>query len=339
MDDDRFASGTGSASGPQKKTENARTMAGFTGGVFAREPMSGAIALTRYESALRDAACVHARDRVFVAFIDSDGSNSQSRVFAPGESIVFGRHEQARLHHSSMDVSLRHVAIAVAPSSTAEAPLIRMWDLATERPFKTEDGMVSKAVTADGPVFASVGAVHLAVIPLGVLPEKLPMGTRALWKALPARDVLSRVAGGSAVRPVPEPQERHPGRITRVTRIPSAAAPQDCAPGMAIAELCLTSDEASRTYRISLEALERGILIGRYARCLSIAGELESLSRVHLLISKIGRDVVAIDTASTFGSTRSMERAFETAVLAEHDKMLLANALLVEWRYDRLVFA
>tara|TARA_R110002073_G_scaffold245044_10_gene407659 strand:- start:7974 stop:8849 length:876 start_codon:yes stop_codon:yes gene_type:complete len=288
---------------------------------------------------LREAAATHARDRVFVVFIDSDGSSSQSRVLEPGESIVFGRHDEARLHHTSMDVSLRHVAIAVAPSSTAAAPLIRVWDLATDRPFKTEDGMFTKALTADGPVFASVGAVHLAVIPLGVLPKKLPIGTRALWQALPARDVLSRVAGGSAVRPVPEPRERFPGQITRVTRVRSAAPPQDCAPGMAVAQLCLTTDEASRTYRISLEALERGILIGRYHRCLSIAGELQRLSRVHLLISKIGKDVVAIDTASSFGSTRSIDRSFETAVLAEHDKMLLANVLLVEWRYDRLVLA
>ena len=80
-------------------------------------------------------------------------------------------------------------------------------------------------------------------------------------------------------------------------------------------------------------------MIGRYDRCLSIAGELDALSRVHLLISKIGKDVVAIDTASTFGSTRSMDRAFETAVLAERDKILLANVLLVEWRYDRFAQA
>ncbi len=315
------------------------TMVHHVGGVFAREPMTGAIALTRYEAALREAAASHERDRVFVVFIDSDGSKSESRLLAPGESIVFGRHEQARLHHTSMDVSLRHVAIAVAPSSTAEAPLLRVWDLATARPFKTEDGMLTEALTADGPVFVTVGAVHLAVIPLSVLPAKLPIGTRALWHALPARDVLSRVAGGSAVRPVPEPRQSSPGQITWVTRIPAAEAPQDCAPGMAVAQLCLTTDEASRTYRISMEALERGILIGRYSRCLSIAGEVGPLSRVHLLISKIGKDVVAIDTASSFGSTRSMERTFETAVLSERDKMLLANVLLVEWRYDRLVLA
>tara|TARA_R110002073_G_scaffold336544_1_gene535016 strand:+ start:11630 stop:11830 length:201 start_codon:yes stop_codon:yes gene_type:complete len=53
MDDDRFASGTGFAGGPQRKTKNAMTMVGGAGGVFAREPMAGAMALTRYEAALR----------------------------------------------------------------------------------------------------------------------------------------------------------------------------------------------------------------------------------------------------------------------------------------------
>ena len=337
MDEEEFARGSGFAAGPTSK--NARTMLHMAGGIFLREPMAGAIALTRYESALRQAAREHARDRVFIVMIDSDGSSSEHRVLAPGESIVFGRHEQARLRHESMDLSLRHVAIAVAPSSTAQAPLLRLWDLATPHPFKTEDGLLTEALTADGPVFATVGSVHLAVIPLGVLPKQLPIGTRALWRALPDRDVVSRVAVGSAVRPVPEPSRLISGRTTMITRVPSAAAPADCAPELAIAELGLATDEASRTYRISMDALERGILIGRYNRCFQIAGELIQLSRVHLLISKIGPDIVAIDTASSFGSTRSMGRAFETAVLSPRDKLLLAQVLLVEWTCNRLEMA
>ena len=87
-----------------------------------------------------------------------------------------------------------------------------------------------------------------------------------------------------------------------------------------------------------MEALERGILIGRYERCLNLGEELSTLSRVHLLIPKIGLDVMAIDTASTFGSVRR-SGAFESVVLKDEDEVLLADVLLVEWQYKRPVVA
>ena len=338
MDDKIFPRGSGFAQAPWSNGEeqNGRTMVWFAGGVFCREPLPGQIALARYESALRRAAREHARDRTFVAVVDSDGSLTRHQVIEPGEALVFGRHEQARLRHPAEDVSLRHIAVASAPSSTAEAPLVRAWDLMTGRCFETEDGQVTEAITADGPVFATIGSVYLAIIPLASLPETLPLGTLALWLALPDREVISRVAEGSSIRPLQPAVRSKAGRTSMITRILPAQAPVDCHAELSVAELTLTSDEGCQRYRISSEALERGILIGRYERCMGIGKELDSLSRVHLLISKVGTDILAIDTASTFGSKRSMDTGFESIVLRKKEKMLLADALLVEWNYRGL---
>lgn len=334
MDDGKFARGTRLADNGAEK--NGRTQIAYCGGVFSREAMAGAIAMARYESALRKAARDHVRDRVFVVVLDSDGSAAEHRVLAPGESAIFGRHEQARIRHVSPDVSLRHVAIAVAPRSTQLDPLIRVWDLATDRPFKTEDGLLTEALTADGPVFATIGSVFLGVIPLSSLPTDLPLGTVALWNSLPDRDVISRVAVGSAVRPLQPPQSSFSGRTTHVTRISSVLPPEDCDPEVAIGALTLSTRMRSRKYRVSAEALERGILIGRYGRCLNVVGDIDNVSRVHLLLSQVGPDVIAIDTASTFGTFDQTSHPIESQVLGEEGELLLADSLLVEWKANKV---
>ncbi len=337
MDGEKFARGTRAEEArPQSKSVNQRTVVNdVVGGVFARAPLGGQIALARYEAALRISAQEHPRDRVFVAVVDSDGRKTRHEVMRPGDSLVFGRHEEAGLHHDSADISLRHLAIAVAPASSAEEPLVRVWDLATGKPFQTEDGMPTRAITADGPVFATIGSVFIVIIPLGCLPARLPVGTLALWQSLPERDVISRVAEGSVIERLPTPKVRTSrGSTTRVTRVGPASGPEDCPPEMVAAELRLTTESGSRLFRVSMEALERGILIGRYARCMSICEEDDRLSRVHLLISLVGRDIVAIDTASTNGSV-AHNAPFECTVLADEDVMVLAEVMIVQWKFRR----
>ncbi len=337
MDQEKFAHGTAAAvARPPKKKRNCKTrVVGVVGGVFSREPLGGQIALARYEAALRIAAQDHPRDRVFVAVVESDGRKTRHEVLAPGDSLVFGRHEKARLHHNSEDLSLRHLAIAVAPGATAAEPLVRVWDLVTGQPFQTEDGMPTRAITSDGPVFATIGSVFIAIIPLGCMPTKLPLGTLALWQSLPEREVISRVAEGSVIERLPPPKVVKSKRsTTRVTRVGPASAPEDCPPELVAAELKLTTESGSRCFRVSMEALERGILIGRYARCINLPQEDDNLSRVHLLISMIGGDLIAIDTASTNGSV-GREGPFESKVLEDDDVIVLADVMSVHWNYRR----
>ncbi len=330
MSDSEFARGTRVAG--ETIWPNNRTRVACVGGVFVRSPLVGLAAMERYELWLRKAVLQCPRDHVFVAMIDSNGSAAKSQVLAPGESVVFGRHEQVGLQHYSQDVSLRHVAVAVAPASTETEALVRMWDLATGRPFLTEDGQATEALTADGPVFATVGSVLIAVIPLASLPKELPTGTDALWNSLPSREVISRVATGSVVQPLAPPPQTNFGQGTRVNRVRSLLPIENCDPAMAIGTLTLSTSAGSRKFFLSAEALERGVLLGRYGRCLTIEGKIEDVSRVHLLLSQVGPDIMALDMASSVGTFDLAGHSVDSIVLGETTEMLLADSLRMHWQ-------
>jgi hypothetical protein len=80
----------------------------------------------------------------------------------------------------------------------------------------------------------------------------------------------------------------------------------------------------------SAEALEQGVLVGRYLRC-GMVGFDDRVSRVHLLLARIGAEVWAIDTASTHGVLRGGE-TLHAGVLADADALSLAGATTLEWR-------
>lgn len=369
-DERNFAKGSGMAGNGRSDGEegphgpgaevNSRTRIAMAGGVFDRSALAWQAAFARYESSLRAAAHAYPPDHVFVASLDSDSSPARIRVLAPGESLILGRHTNADLVHDAGDLSLRQLAVVVAPDSTADETLVRLWDLATGHAFITEDGCATEAVTADGPVFARVGSLHLAVIPLSSLPRELPIGSMALWTALPRREFVSRIAEGSAMvrmnaLATAESAVRGgralgsqilgsqilggqagaaPRRKTdsRITRVRPAAPPLDCEPDIAVATLTVQSGAERRTFRVSAEALERGILLGRYERCLPLRDVSSNVSRVHLLIAQVGSQVMAIDTASSNGSYHRSHGAFEALVLSDSAELSLAEHMLVGWK-------
>jgi len=114
MDGKRFPRGTVACHADDQEWEqNCQTLMGIKSGVFSREPLPGQIALSRYETALRRAHAEHPPTSVFITTVDNKGAPARHEVLAPGEAIVFGRHDRAQLKHSSRDVSLRHIAVAV----------------------------------------------------------------------------------------------------------------------------------------------------------------------------------------------------------------------------------
>jgi hypothetical protein len=82
---------------------------------------------------------------------------------------------------------------------------------------------------------------------------------------------------------------------------------------------------------VSAEALEQGVLVGRYQRCGLRVGGPDCVSRVHLLLVRIGAELWAIDTASTHGVRRN-ERALDAGVLGDVDSLSLPGAVTLEWK-------
>jgi hypothetical protein len=287
-------------------------------------PLEPASAFGAFAQPLR--VCARdSRERIFVA-ITEDGRTCRHQLLAPGEVAIIGRHSRCDLRVSDPSLSLRHLAVAVSAGSTAADPFVRVWDLATGEPFATEDGVDSRAVTSTGPCFLGLRGSSIAIIPLSSLPDELPIGTRALWDSLPVRSIVTRLTGELE----PKRQERRAQTITRV-RGPIELSRTGCAPELAVGSLTVVGDGTTTTYHLGEDELARGILVGRYERCTRSVSPA-SVSRVHLLIARLGVELLAIDTASTNGSALADGGDFEVARLEGGAEIALAASVLVRWQ-------
>ncbi len=297
--------------------------------------MAAPIAFLRYARELGEARATHSNEHVFLTLVDSGGEANRSMVLGPGESAIIGRHTKCDLRIDHNNVALRHLAVHVASPHQAIPcrSLIRIWDLYTGKALTSEDGNDVEALEADGPVFLSLGRYHLAMIPLGQLPETLPVSTREAWASLPKREFLSSMAQGTGTAILPE--KRMELGTSSVTRMPSSVGLSAIESSQirqvdTVATLVVQGKRKRREFKISDEHLERGILIGRYPRCVG-SGLDSRVSRVHLMLANIGGKTVAIDTASTVGSCRGTER-FQTTVLGGNTKIWLSKDSYLVWR-------
>ncbi len=100
--------------------------------------------------------------------------------------------------------------------------------------------------------------------------------------------------------------------------------------GVRVATLRLDSGPRRARLALDEEALGRGVLLGRYARCDSSLVFAEGeLSRVHALVVRVEEDVVAIDTASTHGiyASRDPARRARVVLLSDGEVATLGHDL------------
>lgn len=323
-----FAAGTCGAVGEH----NLRTLVGTSVGVWERPAMTAPLAFLRYQRELGAARTALSDDHVFVALIDSGGENNRIATLAPGESLILGRHKNCDLHVDQPNMALRQTALHIGHGSTGAAPFIRVWDLHTGKTLSCENGQALESLASDGPVFLSLGRYHLALIPLGQLPHTLALGTSEAWAALPQRAFLTVMAEGTASRLVS--QSDPTSIVSSITKLPSsidlAALEATPVPSeAAVGSIIIQGPRKTREFRLGIEHLERGILIGRYGRCLG-RGLDATVSRVHLMLASVGGEIVAIDTASTAGSKLGSE-PFRTHRLERESKLWLGKHSYLIW--------
>jgi hypothetical protein len=168
----------------------------------------------------------------------------------------------------------------------------------------TEDGRPNTAVIARGMLYAAVGEYSLLFVPTRGRKES-PWPARAMeaWRGLPPRQFLDQPTS-HATRPS-SPRLRPDGH--RLQTDISRTDPPWTLGGQPEPE------DAWGVVR-----LQRG-------------REELSISRVHLLLVRVGEDVLAIDTASSFGTRRDGER-IQAAKLRAQDTLTLGGTLQVHWR-------
>jgi hypothetical protein len=238
-------------------------------------------------------------------------------------------------------LSLRHLVVLVDPMTAWDEPgaggpgswevRYHLIDLRTATGFRDEAGRQLEAATVEGPAFVYVGRYALYCFPTGdadAWPEDGPSAVRAIPERLYAderdaepdrwrrgRHARDHWAEGSNVVDADElkpgavrgSDDRRSSVITRVTSTqgPSRARVDEISAGdELLGTLELQSKLGHDEVRVGAGGAARGMLLGRYSRC-DTAGatslSLEKISRVHLLVVRVGDDLWAIDTASTNG--------------------------------------
>lgn len=278
----------------------------------------------RHHEALRAAVAEHPFPG-FVAVVLDDKARASTWVAATEDRVraaIIGRHGRATLvfPQNSATAALRHLALLVGTQD--DRPVARLLDLQTEIGFGAPDGRRLEAIRTDGPTFVHVGGAILALIPTGPNVELAGSADEA-WAALaPVR----WYAGDAA------PDATH-GATAWIRRGPRACQPRLCHPDEVPYGMASVSADGDETHiMVSGRALDDGFIIGRYDRCgIGGAEADESLSRVHLLVVREGRRVIAVDTASTNGTYVGDDRV-HLHELTECARVDLGGVIDFTWR-------
>jgi hypothetical protein len=232
----------------------------------------------------------------------------------------------------------------------------RLVDLRTSTGFRDENGRQLEAATVEGPAFVFVGRYALYCFPTGAN-DAWPQDAKAAIAALPprlyederdaepdrwrrGRHARSRDRDRNADRWA-EGSRGGDAPLSDAPRVTGTSGPARArVDGLAESDQLLgTLELASRlgqdSVRVGADSASRGLLLGRYSRC-DTAGatslSLEKISRVHLLVLRIGGALWAVDTASTNGVARD-GAGVRVHRLDDGDELSLADgAGAVRWR-------
>jgi FHA domain len=313
--------------------ENTRTREGGGTGWEHRLPaLSAREAFIAAYSHLRDVASATRGPAVLVAAVDSHGRERGSALIKPDHSLIVGRHTECGLRLPEEFIALRHLVAHARLEDPRAAPTIHLWDLHTGQPFLTEDGQPSVAVTSQGLLYAAVGQYALLFVPTrerAGLPW--PAHAEAAWSMFPPRQFTEPHT--HVARALPFRRWREDGqalktpvsREDRLLRLGEGGRSEN--PWGLVR---LVHGEQAVQFPMSREHLEQGVLMGRYERCGIAVESLTTLSRVHLMLIRLGEEVLAIDTASTNGTWRARRRV-GTVTLGNLDALELGKNLQVQW--------
>jgi hypothetical protein len=256
-------------------------------------------------------------------------------------SAIIGRHSEADVLLEDPAIALRHLAIVVTRARTWDAHdlTFEIIDLRTGTAFRDERGQQLETALCDGPAMISCGSYALFLLQTGD-PSDWPSSADDAWSMLPERVMRREQAAEPDRWRRGQHRSAGPRTCSSVTGIPGLVSPEQrlIAAGEApVGQLHVRTATGGRVLRVGDEALSRGILLGRYARC--DGADLftdHNYSRAHVLVKRVDDRVYAIDTASTEGVSDRDERRVRSVDLDRERLVLLGpRRAVVQWdRYD-----
>lgn len=267
-----------------------------------------------------------------------------ARVQRPVAAIV-GRHDRCDLYLAGSDrLALRQLAIVLAPvESWARGAGVRyrVLDLKTQDGMIDEEGRGLRGLRAEGPAILRCGGYAIFILSLGD-PTDWPADAGDAWQMLPERvyfDELERCPDGSMPRIRHLPQERLPRDFeTHHSVVMRTVGPRDtgsrlATDGDAAGTLEIIGPHRRTRLVVGHDALQDGLLLGRYHRCDAVDPDDASLSRVHAMLLHDHDRLLLIDTASFNGTRISGEENARVVVIDRDLELVLGRKTRARWRW------
>lgn len=282
----------------------------FLGSAVLYRPFDApALFVRSWDAVVRSVERARGRQGVSLILVDGAGRALAEAWIAASLDVVragvVGRHPSCalRVPEREKEIPLRYL-VALVRAENNEDVSVRLIDLHTEHGFGDEAGRRLQAVRFSGAAFLALGELYLLVLE----PHKLEIkdGPEKAYASIPARVFREEEPGAYLAGPR---LVRSPPAEADMTHVVSQLGP------LAATARLLGDDEPIRgqltlgglgmavTRPVGLEALRRGILIGRYSRCdVRTGADAPSLSRVHALLVEERQEVLLVDTASSNGT-------------------------------------
>ena len=216
------------------------------------------------------------------------GRGLRSHTLSIGGSAfaVLGRHERCDVHlDGDGQIGLRHLLLRAI--DTEGGPTLDLRDLRADLPFFLNDETPHRSLTAQGALAFRLGRYGVVAIPVGKGVDE------------PASTLPDAVLVG-------EPVVRRRA-VTTITLRPAVSQLVDVtgAPTDAVGRIFARRGEERASVWLAERHLRRGILVGRYPRC--VGGGIREIlraqvSRAHVLIVRESGQVVCYDLCSTNGT-------------------------------------
>lgn len=270
-----------------------------------------------YYDSIRDWVREHEGSGLGIIALDENDIQARGYLSAYANRLnsgVVGRHENADVFlGGDPRLSLRHLAVLVAPARRRTAPRVRVIDLRSSQGFTDGWGTRIRSCESDRPFLIRCGRYSVLFVPASRSrrDRDWPREPGEVWERLRRRDAFTL-------------DTAHPATLDDPLLFRNEVV---------LGELVISSENGRGTIRVGQRAARSGILLGRSVRCDADALlRNPHISRVHALIVEMAGRLYAIDTASKNGvwGKRGEERA---KLLESRTTFSLCGLATVEWRF------
>ena len=245
-------------------------------------------------------------------------------------TIIVGRHTLCDLliPDSMPSAALRHVALIVSQNGKHQIQK-RAIDLHTPIGFFNAKGQQLAHLTHRGPLFLRVGESTIALLDCNPSVLNYADADSAYKHFMLKSDEGGKPSESALHSDLAKPKAAHPHGSGNNSLLQSGE--------MCVGQLVLEINDTSHSYKVGMQALQHGIMIGRSEQCAVSCKQnwqyKDTLSRVHALLVYSNGEIWLIDTASSNGVLFENQEIRKKRVNSA-DRFALGKHYCARWTQD-----